>query len=79
MQVSTRGLATHGRGARVALGALHAKHKDATGGRERERARELESARERERERERDKPQCVGAVHPPVGKRELGLDRREPG
>ena len=42
--------------ARVALGALHAEHKDATGGRERERARAL--ARERgatgESERERE-------------------------
>ena len=68
MQVSTRGLATHGRGARVALGALHAEHKDATGGRERERASESERERERARERSREtesereseKPQRVG-------------------
>ena len=53
--MDTRGLATHGRGARVALGALHTEHKDATGGGERE--RELESASERERaiERERER------------------------
>ena len=60
VQVSARSGHTWARRARVALGALHAEHKDATGGRERERERERarerarESAREREGERERE-------------------------
>ena len=81
--MSARSGHTWARRARVALGALHAEHKDATGGRERERerekARERERESERERERERERSPNLLDCSPANRERELGLDHRETG